>query len=274
MGKKKKNRPSPMEISLPSGGADSHAHLDMEKSGDLEKNLQEARDSGLEHIGQVFLGPQAFKHNHSLFENKEMVFFLLGIHPHEAGEAAPRDREQLTEIFAGDNGIRAVGEIGLDYHYMHSPKETQQKIFAEQLELARQFDLPAVIHCREAEEDALRILKDLDFWDRPLLWHCFGGGPELAAEILEKGWYLSIPGTVTYQKNHPLKEAVARTIPLEKMLVETDAPFLSPEPYRGKPNAPALVVFTALEIAELKGIKAETLWAQTGANCRTFFRLA
>ncbi|MFO7818408.1 MAG: TatD family hydrolase [Desulfovibrionales bacterium] len=270
---KKKSRPLPAEMALPAGGADSHAHLDLKDSGDIEENIRLALECGISNIGQVFLGPQAFKTNRHKFARKEKIFFILGIHPHDAGEVQPGDIEQIETFIREEKSIRALGEIGLDYHYMHSSPETQQKLFAQQLELAAQLDIPVVIHCREAEEDALRILDNMGFRDRPLLWHCFGQGTHLAEHILDRGWHLSIPGTVTYRKNTKLQNAVAMSIPMSKMLLETDSPFLAPEPYRGKINSPALIVFTARKIAELKEEKAEKIWEDTGRNCRKFFKI-
>ncbi len=269
----KKKRPLPEDMALPPGGADSHAHLDMENSGEIKDNLDLARRCGVSWIGQVFLGPHAYSRNSSKFEGEKDVFFILGIHPHDAGKAAPEDISLIAEYISGEKRIRALGEIGLDYHYMFSPKQTQQDIFSRQLDLAAEMDIPVVIHSREAEEDTLRLLDKSGVGDESLLWHCFGQGPDLAGEILKRGWWISIPGTVTFRKNFPLQEAVSRTIPLNRLLVETDAPFLSPEPYRGKTNRPALAVFTARKIAELKGMDPEEVWQKTGQNCREFFGL-
>ncbi|MFP4167302.1 MAG: TatD family hydrolase [Desulfonatronovibrionaceae bacterium] len=269
----KKCRPLPEEMALPLGGADSHAHLDLENSGELEENLKLAYNCGISHIGQVFLGPEAYAQNNSMFDDREGVFFILGIHPHDAGKVRPGDISRIGDYIREDKKIRALGEIGLDYHYLFSPEQTQQDVFSRQLELAAQLDVPVVIHSRKAEKDTLRILEQAGFKDRKLLWHCFGQGPDMAREILERGWMVSVPGPVTYRKNHPLQEAVAKTLPLERILLETDCPFLSPEPYRGKKNHPNLLVFTARKTAELKGMEPETVWEKTGRNCREFFRL-
>ena len=152
------------------------------------------------------------------------------------------------------------------------PRELQFQAFGEQLELARDLALPVVIHCREAEDDCLTLLEARGFAGYPLLWHCFGGGPELARRIVGNGWHISIPGPVSYPANTALREAVA-AIPAERLLLETDAPYLSPVPWRGKRNEPAYTVFTARWMAEARQMPAEDLWLLCGTNARRFFAL-
>ncbi len=182
------------------------------------------------------------------------------------------DLEAMREAFLADTRLRAVGEIGLDYYYDFSPPKEQQHWFRRQLELALDLSQRVVIHCRDAEDDCLDMLDDLGFGGRPLLWHCFGLGPDWAEKLLTRGWHLSVPGTVTYAKAEGLREAV-KVIPAERLLLETDAPYLSPEPYRGKTNEPALLGFTARELALLRGEDLHALWERCGNNAREFFGL-
>ncbi len=269
----KKNRPQPQDLHLPCIGVDTHAHLDLEAlASDLETCLEGARKAGLAAIGNVFLGAAAYARNKALFTNTSRVFFILGNHPHDAASVDQEELSRIARALDIDPGIKALGEIGLDFYWDRSPRDRQREAFQAQLELARSKDIPVVIHSRDAEAETLRILLDMGFQDRPLLWHCFGEGPEAAARILGQGWILSIPGTVTYKKNHDLQAAV-RTIPLERMVLETDCPFLAPEPYRGKRNEPAFTAFTAQAIAELRQEPVLRIWEETARTARGFFRL-
>lgn len=280
--KHKKARPGPETLGLPLCGVDSHAHLDMRHSGvddegrelpdDLEEILLAARNAGVARVGNVFLGPEAYERNCELFDDHPEVFFLLGIHPTDALRYSDERLERMRTAFRADPRLCAVGEIGLDYYWDDAPAEAQRPAFRAQLGLARDLGLPPVIHCRDAEDETLRILDEEGFAGKPLLWHCFGLGPDLARALLERGWTLSIPGPVTYRKNDPLREAVAM-IPVERMLIETDSPYLAPEPWRGKRNHPALVAFTAAAIAAIKDMDPVELWRITGRNALRFFGL-
>lgn len=267
----KKARPLPESLHLPPTGADSHAHLDDPKF-DVGEVLARALACGVRTVGNVFLGPQAYHAAHSLFQDHKHVFFLLGVHPHEAAKMTPADAQAMREAFLTDPRLRAVGEIGLDYHYDFSPRTVQKDVFLRQLELARELNLPVALHCREAEDDCLNILDDLGFAGRPLLWHCFGLGPDWVGRICERGWHLSVPGTVTYPKNEALRAAIPH-IPGDRLLLETDAPYLAPEPYRGKTNEPAFLGFTAATVAALRGEEIADLWTRCGDNARRFFGL-
>ncbi len=269
----KKKRPLPQTLGLPLSGVDSHAHLDLpEFAEDLPEILTRARQSGLRHIGNVFLGPQAYLTGKDRLSAEKDLFFLLGIHPNDSAGATEEQIGQMADFFAQDTRLRAVGEIGLDYYRDHSAVRIQKIFFQLQLEMARTRDLPVVIHCRDAFPDTLAILDDMGFTDRPLLWHCFTEDRERLAAILQRGWQVSIPGPVSYKKNEILREAAA-SCPVERMLLETDAPFLAPEPWRGKRNEPAFTVFTARTIAELKDMPTAALWQQCGDNARNFFGL-
>ena len=273
MSKKHPPRIDPLTVALPPGGVDSHAHLDgPDFDSDRPAVLARARAVGLAAIGNVFLGPEDFAARRHCFDAHPEVFFLLGIHPCDGQSCTPAALAAMRAAFQAEPRLRAVGEIGLDYHCQDCPRELQFQAFGEQLELARDLALPVVIHCREAEDDCLTLLEARGFAGYPLLWHCFGGGPELARRIVGNGWHISIPGPVSYPANTALREAVA-AIPAERLLLETDAPYLSPVPWRGKRNEPAYTVFTARWMAEARQMPAEDLWLLCGTNARRFFAL-
>lgn len=271
--KKKKPLPDPESLALPAGGVETHAHLDLEDfQVDMEAVIERAGRCGVSHIGQVFLGPTPYSKGRERFSAFENVFFLLGMHPHEASACDAATIQAMRELFLADTRLKALGEIGLDYHYMHSPAAVQRDVLQRQLELALDLDLRVVIHSREAEDETVEILESMGFTGRPLLWHCFGQGPELAAKLVANGWHLSIPGPVTFPKSEALRQAVTE-IPLDRLVLETDCPYLTPAPYRGRRNEPAYLVFTAKTMAACKGISPEELWTTCGANARRFFGL-
>jgi TatD DNase family protein len=272
--RKKRDRPGPETLGLPRVGVDSHAHLDVEEFApeEIADVLARAGAAGLERVGNVFLGPAAFAAHKALFDHHPEVFFLLGVHPCDAAALVPGDLSALEAAFRTEPRLRALGEIGLDYYWDASPRDVQLAVFRDQLALARALDMPVVIHSRSAEPDTLAVLDDLGFRDRPLLWHCFGGGPDLLDAVLSRGFHVSVPGPVTYAKNTDLAAAVA-VLDTARLLLETDAPYLAPEPWRGKRNEPAFVAFTAVRVAELLGLAPEALWRLAGDNARRFFGL-
>lgn len=273
--KKAAPRPVPQSLGLPCTGVETHAHLDMEHfDQDREQVLERARLAGVARIGQVFLGPAAYFKGRSLFTDHDNVFFLLGIHPHDAASCDAAALEAMRNAFAEDGGpagpLRALGEVGLDFYWLHAGEQEQERALRQQLQLALELDLRVVIHSRDAESRTLAILDELGFRERPLLWHCFGQGPELAAQLLERGWHISIPGPVTFPKSDALREAVAM-IPLERLVLETDCPYLTPHPYRGKRNEPAYLAFTAEAVARIKGLEVSDLWTRCGETAKVFF---
>lgn len=270
---KKKDRPSPETLQLPLVGIDSHAHLDIDPLNEsLGNYLQMAKRAGVARIGNVFLGPGAYLKNRHLFDGLDHVFFLAGIHPNDAGEALERDLEPLRAAFESDDRLKAIGEIGLDFYWDRAPKDAQEAFFRAQLGLARDLGLPVVIHCRDAWDACLAVLDDEGFAGRALLWHCFGGDKDQAKALLDRGWHISIPGPVTYRGNDDLREAAA-FVPLDRLCLETDCPFLAPEPWRGKTNHPALMAFTCAAIAELRGMAPAELWQACADTAVEFFKL-
>ena len=266
---RKPSRPAPESLALPPGGVDTHAHLDGDRYPDPRAVIARAQACGVSQVANVFLGPAAYAAHRDQVAGPG-VFFLLGIHPHEAGQVDSEALRAMEQAFRSDPVLRAVGEIGLDYHYDFFPRAVQQEAFQRQLELACRVDRPVVVHSREAEDDTLRILERMGFAGRLVLWHCFGLGADWAAEILSRGWILSLPGPVTFPKNHALRAAVAG-LPADTFVLETDCPYLAPEPYRGGRNEPALLVFTAREVARLRGEAPEEVWRRCGATARRFF---
>lgn len=273
MGHKKVERIDPLSVRLPAGGADSHAHLDgKEFDTDRDEVLKRAAECGVTWIGNVFLSPEDYHQKQALFANYPNVFYLLGIHPCDGLKCTPDCLGEIEAAVKSSSRIRAIGEIGLDYHWDDCPRELQMQAFARQLEIAKKLEKPVVIHCREAEDDCLTLLEAGGFAGYPLLWHCFGGDERQARRIIKNGWHISIPGPVTYPANTVLAKAVT-IIPDDRLLLETDSPYLAPVPWRGTRNEPAYTVFTGRKVAELRGENADNLWQTCGENARRFFAL-
>ena len=256
---------------------DSHAHIDGEEfDADRDEVVERARAAGVRAILNVGTGDP---HSGSLeravevAERYEGVWAAVGVHPHDARLFDDAAAERLDALARGRPRVVAWGEIGLDYHYDHSPREVQREVFARQLRMARAAGLPVVIHSREADADTADILRaEWAGAGRGGVMHCFGGGPELAEAALEIGLMISFAGNVTFRKAEPLRE-VARRVPLERLLVETDCPFLAPVPFRGRRNEPAHVVETARFLAALRGLEPPDLGRATTQNFARLFNL-
>ena len=266
-----------LSLNLPLGGVDSHAHLDdIQYANDFAQVMERAYAAGVAYIGNVFLSAQSWQAERGRFFATHLswpeVFFQLGIHPTEANLWNEVEQAAISEAVFEDNTIKAIGDIGLDYYWKDQPAALQNEVFAAQLKLAKKLDLPVSIHCREAEQDTLAILQNQGFRDYPLLWHCFGGNASLAQHILDQGWHISVPGTVSFKKNFALREALP-LIPLNRLHLETDCPYLAPEPFRGKRNEPAYVAFTAEVVAQNLGMKTAELWLACGNNSKRLFGL-
>ncbi len=254
-------------------GVDSHAHLDSKQfDEDREDVLARAKACGISHIGNIFLKPQEFTARAAYFAKHPEVFFILGIHPCEAMDCTEENFSLMESLFTQEKRLKAVGEIGLDFYWDDCPKDIQMQAFVEQLHLAKKLDLPVVIHSRDATDATIALLEKEDFKDYPVLWHCFGGNVREAKHIIHNGWHISIPGPVSYPKNSDLRDAV-QCIPLDRMLLETDAPYLSPQEWRGKRNEPAYTVATVEAMAKARDMSIQELWKICGDNARRFFRL-
>lgn len=275
--KKNVERPQPDSLALPPTGADSHAHLDSpELFAKLPELLRRAKAAGVADIGQVFLGPEAFTTCLPTMDacsgpEFPRLFFILGLCPEDGMKLTGAVYEAMRGLFLAESRIRAVGEIGLDFYWEDCPHLTQEHAFRLQLALAKEQDKPVVIHSRNAAPDTLRVLEDEGFAGRPLLWHCFSGDAvEHVERILANGWHVSMPGPVTYRANADLRAVLAH-IPADRLLLETDCPYLAPEPWRGKQNEPGFAAFTAMTVAEVLGMDPHALWTLTGNNTRRFF---
>jgi TatD DNase family protein len=261
---------------------DSHAHLEMEQfSADREQVLARAREAGVETIVAIGsgTGPGALDCGIQLAEQHDFIYATIGIHPHEAKLANEADFAELERL-AKRPKVIAWGEIGLDYFYDHSPRDVQQRVFAQQLEMARAAKLPVVIHCRPSDgsdnawEECLRQLQQK--WVPSGLGgilHCFTGTWSHAKRALDMGFMISFAGNVTFPKAQQIRDA-AREVPLDRMLIETDSPFLAPVAHRGKRNEPAFVKEVARQLGELRGFTTEEMGQRTSRNFYNFFKLA
>ena len=254
---------------------DSHAHIDGEEfDADRVEVVARAREAGVRAILNVGTGdPRGgnFERAVAVAEEFEGVFAAAGVHPHDARLYDEEAERRLAEVLASSPRVVALGEIGLDYHYDNSPREVQREVFARQLRLAKGLGLPVIIHSREADDETVEVLRaEYAGAARGGVMHCFGGGPKMAADVLALGLHVSFAGNVTFKKAEALRE-VALAVPSDRLLVETDCPYLTPVPFRGKRNEPARVVETARFLAELRGVTPEELGRATSENFARLF---
>ncbi len=263
---------------------DSHAHLDGKRfDADRAEVVARAKEAGVTTILAIGNGDGpgtgTLDCAAKLAQQYDWVYATVGIHPHEAALAKQDDFDQLQQL-SRDPKVIAWGEIGLDYFYDHSPRDVQQRVFLQQMEMARAAKLPIIIHCRPSDnsenawEDVLRLIREN--WAASGLGgvlHCFTGTVEHARAALDLGFVISFAGNITYPKAQNIRDTAAM-VPLDRMFIETDCPYLAPVPHRGKRNEPAYVVETARQIAGLRGLSMEDVGRQTTANFRRFFRLA
>jgi TatD DNase family protein len=255
---------------------DSHCHIaGPEFADDLGEVVRRARAAGVVRALVILAADDEpeLKQAEAVRAQWSEVRFSIGVHPHAAG-AFSSDPEQavrrVSQAIDGQGLTRAVGEIGLDYHYDFAPREVQQEVFRQQIRLARRLGRPIVIHTREAEDDTFRILQDESAPDVGGVFHCFTGDRAMARRALDIGLHISLAGIVTFPRALELKE-VARMVPLERLLIETDSPFLAPVPHRGTRNEPARVVRVAEAIAELRDTSSEAITRATGENFDRLF---
>lgn len=251
---------------------DTHVHLNADQyDEDLAAVIQRAQDSHVEKMVVIGFDRKTIERAISLAEQFEFIYAVVGWHPVDAIDCTEADLEWIEELAAHPKVV-AIGETGLDYHWDKSPKDIQQEVFRKQIALAKRVNLPIVIHNREATKDVLRILKEENAQEVGGIMHCFGGSVETAYESIAMNFMISLGGPVTF-KNAKKPKEVAAAIPLEHLLIETDAPYLAPHPYRGKRNEPSYVPLVAEEIARLKGISVEEVAAATTENAIKFFKL-
>jgi len=250
---------------------DSHCHLDDDQfAADRDAAIERARAAGVERMVAIGTGggPPDLEAGLRLARQYSFIYATVGVHPHDAAKATP-------ETFAGLAALApeavAIGEIGLDYHYDFSPRDVQRRVFVEQLTLAARSRKPIVIHTREAWDDTLALIRERGL---PLggIMHCFTGGPTEARQALELGFHLSFGGIITFPKADAVREAAALT-PEDRLLIETDAPYLAPVPHRGKRNEPAFIVETVRRLAEARAVTPEHIAAVTTGNFERLFGL-
>ena len=248
---------------------DSHCHLDDKQfAEDREAVIERAQAAGVSRLMAIGTGdgPPDLETAIRLADAYPAFYATVGVHPHDAAKATSATLDRLRDLLSHPK-VLALGEIGLDYHYDFSPRDTQRSVFIRQLELASAAGKPIVIHTREAWNDTTEIIRK--HYTGGGIFHCFTGGPAEATEALDLGFHLSFGGVLTFPKAEPVREA-ARLAPLEKILIETDAPYLAPVPHRGKRNEPAFVVETARKLAEIRMI---SLQEAADATTRNFERL-
>lgn len=250
---------------------DSHAHLEMrEFDHDRDTVIERAETAGVEYIITVGTTLAECAKAVSIARTRSRVYAAVGIHPHEVKSITPSTYDSLRKL-ARNERVVAYGEIGLDFFRNLSPRDVQIQRFGEQLELAKEVDLPIIIHDREAHKETLEMLST---WKgtRGGVVHCFSGDERMAIKCVDMGFYVSIPGSITYKKSETLY-AVVKKVPLANLLIETDAPYLTPHPHRGKRNEPAFIVHTAKKIAEIKEVPFEELASVTSENAKNLFRI-
>lgn len=251
---------------------DSHAHLDDSKyNDDRHEMLMRARENGVSNIINVGYDIPSSKRSIALAEKYEFIYAAVGIHPHDAETEGDKGLEHLRAL-SSNSKVVAIGEMGLDYYRDLSPRDIQKEMFRKQIRLALELNKPIIVHDRDAHGDVMSILKEENASLAGGVLHCFSGSPEMAEECLKMGFYISIAGPVTFNNARKLQE-VAAVVPLDRLLIETDAPYLTPEPNRGKRNESAFVVNVARRISELKNITVEEVALATTANARKLFNI-
>lgn len=251
---------------------DTHVHLNAEQyNEDLQDVIDRALEAGVNQMVVIGFDQKTIKRAIELAEEYEFIYAVVGWHPVDAIDCTDEDLQWIEEL-ASHPKVVAIGETGLDYHWDKSPKEIQQQVFRKQIQLAQRVNLPLVIHNRDATEDVVRILQEEQAEKTGGVMHCFGGSVETAKTCIEMNFMISLGGPVTF-KNAKKPKEVATEIPLEWLMIETDAPYLAPHPHRGKRNEPSLVPLVAEEIARLKGVSIEEVAQATTENAKRFYKI-
>ena len=248
---------------------DTHTHIYGEKYDDDFSEVISRAEKELEFIISIGYDLESSKKGVELAKKYDFVYSVVGIHPVDIKKYNDEVEQELTKMATDEPRVVAIGEIGLDYHWMEDPKEVQEEIFRKQLEIARKVKLPAVIHTRDALEDTLRILSD--YQDVGGILHCFPGSYESAKPLLDR-YYIGVAGIVTFKNNKKTQEMVKNT-PLERIVIETDCPYLTPEPFRGQRNEPIYVKYVAEKIAEIKEISVEEVIKVTTENAKRVYNI-
>jgi TatD DNase family protein len=251
---------------------DTHAHLDDPRfASDLDEVVARAKSRGVPYILTAGSSLESSRINVQLASRYPQIFASVGIHPHEASTVCDEALREIEELASSNPKVVAIGETGLDFYYDHSPRDVQESAFRKHLQLARKLDLPVIIHDRDAHDDVLRILKEECGGEKIAgVLHCFSGDRDFARQCIDMGFYLSFAGPLTFPKSEELREVV-KSMPVERVLVETDCPYLAPQGHRGKRNEPALVRVTADKVAELKNLSMEDISRITNLNVYRLF---
>lgn len=251
---------------------DTHVHLNARQyAKDRTEVIERAFEAGVSHMVVVGFNHETIPLALEIAEQYETIYAAIGWHPVDAIDCKDEDLKWIEDLSTHPKVV-ALGEMGLDYHWDRSPKDVQKEIFRKQIQLAKKLNMPIVIHNREATEDVIQILQEENAKDVGGIIHCYSDSIEYLETCLEMNFYISLGGPVTF-KNATLPKEVAKAVPLNKLLIETDAPYLTPHPYRGKRNEPAYVTYVAKKIAELKGISYETLCEATTQNAFRLFNI-
>lgn len=252
---------------------DSHTHLNAEQfNDDIPETIERAKELGVTKMAVVGFDTPTIEKSLQLSNDYSNIYSIIGWHPTEAGSYTKDIEKKLQEQLTMPKVV-ALGEIGLDYYWMEDPKEVQAEVFRRQIAIAKEMNLPISIHTREALADTYQILKEEDIRDIGGIMHSFSGDFEWAKRFLDLGMHLSFSGVVTFKKAQDVQEA-ATHVPLDRLLVETDAPYLAPVPYRGKRNEPGYTRYTVEKIAELRNLPVEEVALQTWKNAHRLFRIA
>ena len=251
---------------------DSHAHYTSEQfSEDLDEVLSKMRENGVGYIMNACSEISEFPDIKNLIEKYDFIYGAIGVHPHEVGGMTEDDLEKISEISRHPK-VKAIGEIGLDYYYDNSPRDIQRLWFSRQLDLAVNLNMPIIIHDRDAHKDTMDILKDHNVKAVGGAFHCFTGSVEMAKEVLELGLDIAFGGSLTF-KNAQRPIEVAKYVPIDRILIETDCPYLTPVPFRGKRNSSLYVHLVAEKIAEVKGIEVSEVIKKTRDNAKRCFKI-
>lgn len=253
---------------------DTHAHIDMlidEGISSLEEILSGMSEFRVKKAIIPAVEEKTLQRVVEIANQSENLYGMTGIFPSEAQTYTEETEQKIIDIIKQNKKIVAVGEIGLDYYWDKSFVDKQQKVFVKQIKIANDYELPIVVHDREAHRDCFNILKEQNKGSK-VLFHCFSGSVEFMKECVKEGWYVALGGVVTFKNAVKMKD-VAKEVPIDKLVLETDSPYLTPVPYRGKPNRPAYVNFVAQEIAKLRNIELEELIGITTENAERFFRI-
>ena len=247
---------------------DTHSHINFEEyRQNLDLVLDDIKLNGVDNVIIPGVEPSSFDDIYYLCDKYDMIYMAIGVHPSEYKTFSENTEKKMYE-FSKRKKVIAIGEIGLDYHNEEDTKKEQQLLFNKQLEIAQEVQLPVIIHDREAHEDCFNIIQNYKLKD--VIFHCFSGNTQFAKKCIEKGYYIAIGGIVTFKNASELKE-VAKIVPLNKLLLETDAPYLAPVPFRGKLNTPSYLKYIAQAISDLKGLNVEEIKNATTINAKMVF---